>query len=83
MSLRVWDLNSKTCIQVMSGHSKRVLSILLYNNILNLIDKQLLLLSVDSNKTIKMWDLLRGECIQTIETEMQFLRIESAYNLDR
>jgi WD40 repeat protein len=56
--IRIWDLNSLACQNVLIGHSGRVLTIRAVRS----ID---LIVSGSSDNTLKAWKISTGECIKT------------------
>lgn len=77
-TIRLWDLNGEVCIKVFNVHETHSINVIvLVNNVLNLKNnEQQLLLSATSDKKVKIWDLIRGECTRTISMEMQILKME-------
>ena len=59
-TLRVWDLETGRCIQILEGHSDSV-------NSVSLTPDGRRVVSGSNDKTLRVWDLATGHCIQVLE----------------
>ena len=57
--MKVWNIESGTCLRKLEGHSNWV------NYIVRLSNKNIV--SCSDDKTIKVWNVNTGECLKTIE----------------
>lgn len=57
-TVRIWDISTGECSQVLQGHTAPAVAIAYADN-----DK---LLSGSFDRTIRVWDLHTGQCIQTL-----------------
>jgi len=61
MTMRVWDIQSESCLQILlDGHLDWIITC-------TLSDDELLLLSMGFYDTIKVWDMVKAQCIQTFQ----------------
>ena len=60
LTVRVWDLETGSCLRVFGGHTKRVSSVCIT------FDGKYAA-SGSQDKTIRVWDLESGECLWTLE----------------
>ncbi len=56
--IKLWDLQSKRCVQTLTGHSEHIYALTV------LPDGRLASGSLDNN--IKLWDVKTGKCVQTL-----------------
>lgn len=59
-TLRVWDLRSKKCIKVLSGHSNKI-------TCLAISADNSFAVSGAEDTTLRIWDLRSGECMHSLE----------------
>lgn len=57
-TIKIWDLNTNSCVSTLNGHTNWIASFKLLST-----DK---LISCSGDQTIKIWDLYSLECIKTI-----------------
>ena len=57
--VRIWDINSGKCIQVLEGHTRCV------NSVIKITDT--LIASGSSDRTVRIWDINSGKCTQILE----------------
>ena len=69
-TIRIWDVKSGSCLQVLKGHKSGI------NNVLLLSDEQLL--SWSSDKTIRLWDIETGKCLKVHKLPDQDNEVQSA-----
>ena len=65
--MRIWDINSGTCIHVLEGHSDGVLSVAWSA-------KGKFALSGSSDSTARIWDVNSGNCIGVLEGHSDWVR---------
>lgn len=71
-TVRLWDVTSGECLQVLEGHAGWVESVCFTSSAGNAfrfgqpLDQPLRLASSGSDKTIKVWDIATGQCLQTL-----------------
>jgi len=61
-SIKVWDLNSHSCIKTLLGHTAAIYSVKLSNNTI---------VSGSFDKTVRVWDLTTGACLKTINAHTE------------
>ncbi len=59
-TLRVWDLETGTCLLVLEGHTGRVLSV-------SVTPDSRYAVSASDDKTLRVWDLETGTCLLVLE----------------
>ena len=57
-SIRVWEVETGTCLHTLMGHQSLTSGMVLRGNIL---------VSGNADSTVKVWDILTGECLKTLE----------------
>ena len=57
-TIKIWNINSGTCIKTLEGHIYSVNSVAIKDN---------LIISGSTDNTIKIWDISTGLCIKTLE----------------
>lgn len=62
-SFTVWEVKNKRCIKTLSGHEGPI------NNFLLLDDNRVMTCSDDN--TLRVWDIMRGECLSTLSLSPQ------------
>lgn len=67
-TIRVWDTSTWQCLKVLEGHHSSVLSIAFQpaRNINSSNNPQIILASASYDETIRLWDVLTGECLNII-----------------
>lgn len=72
-NLKIWNLEKNNCQMILKGHKDTVKGIALFSN-----ERKAISASLD--KTLKIWDIINGNCLFTIDIEMKiynFLRVAS------
>jgi WD40 repeat protein len=69
--IKIWDMDSGTCLKVLHGHSGWVTSLLMYDN---------KLISASEDSTVRLWDIETGSCIKTLEGHSGKVTSLSKYN---
>eukprot|EP01111_Echinosteliopsis_oligospora_P010622 TRINITY_DN335_c0_g1_i1.p1 TRINITY_DN335_c0_g1~~TRINITY_DN335_c0_g1_i1.p1 ORF type:complete len:469 (-),score=118.53 TRINITY_DN335_c0_g1_i1:100-1506(-) len=66
-SIRIWDVSKgkKKCVNVLEGHTNWVRGVQATGN---------LLVSASSDRTLKLWDVQSGECLQTFDGHTNYVR---------
>ncbi len=65
-TVRVWDLSSGECLQVLEGHSGDV-------NSVSLSSDGTRALSGGGDRTVRVWDVSSGECLQVLEGHSEWV----------
>ncbi|HBB35208.1 MAG TPA: hypothetical protein DDZ80_00200 [Cyanobacteria bacterium UBA8803] len=73
-TVRLWDVNSGECVQILQEHHRRVWSVAFSP------DGQFLA-SSSSDRTIKLWDVTKGKCLKTWRGHSQQIRTV-AFSID-
>jgi WD40 repeat protein len=61
-TLRVWDIEQRTCTQVLRGHNREVLSLDVSNDGQRII-------SLSRDRTLRLWDAETGQCIRALASK--------------
>jgi hypothetical protein len=58
-TIRIWDIDSSTCVKILNGHTDYIFSLIQ-------IDKNKIA-SASDDGTIRIWNIIKGECIEILE----------------
>lgn len=65
-TIKIWDINTGTCLKTLEGHNDCVTSVYLV--------KDNLIISGSWDYTIKIWNINSGDCLKTLEGHTNWIR---------
>ncbi|MEO0475929.1 MAG: DUF4365 domain-containing protein, partial [Planctomycetota bacterium] len=73
-TIKLWDLDSHTCVGTLEGHGRIVVSVAVSP------DGTLIASSGFTDSTVRLWDIATGECLQILELESNKALLSVAFD---
>ena len=67
-SIRLWDVKTSQCLNVLEGHAENIWSVAFSPD-------DLTLASSSSDETIKFWSVQTGDCVKTLRSDRPYERM--------
>ncbi|MBF2000671.1 MAG: NACHT domain-containing protein [Synechococcales cyanobacterium M58_A2018_015] len=62
-TIRLWDVQTGTCLRILTGHSKPVESVAFH-------PQGILLASASDDETVRLWDPVAGKCLEVLSANL-------------